>query len=160
MATDTSDKKDAAPSAVVKDIEKPVEPKPVETVVSPIMTSVEENTPQVENVAPDLSQPTDPTIIDTVDMGYTKTSSNKMLYVLVGVLALILISLVALFFYRQYTNTPEIGEVTPTPTAEVTVEKPSPSVTPTNDEDAQLQNIIIEDIDADVASIEADMEEL
>ena len=160
MATDTSDKKDAAPSAVVKDIEKPVEPKPVETVVSPIMTSVEENTPQVENVAPDLSQPTDPTIIDTVDMGYTKTSSNKMLYVLVGVLALILISLVALFFYRQYTNTPEKVEVTPTPTAEVTVEKPSPSVTPTNDEDAQLQNIIIEDIDADVTSIEADLKEL
>ncbi len=132
-------------------------------VVSPVMTAVESNEP---SLAPDLSQPTDPTptdptIIDTVDMGYTKTSSNKMLYVLVGVLALILISLVALFFYRQYTNNAQKAEVTPTPIAKkVTVEKPSPTVTPTNDEDAQLQDIIIEDIDTDVASIEADMKEL
>lgn len=148
MATDTSDKKDTAPSAVVKDIEKP------------IMTSVEENTPAT---SPDVIglDGSDPTIIDTVDMGYTKTSSNKMLYVLVAVLALILISLVALFFYKQYTNTPKKLEVTPTPTPkEVTVEKPSPPVSPVNDEDAQLQEIIIEDVDADLKDIEADLKEL
>ena len=150
----------------IKDEEKVEE---VKTVV-PATEKIEAATPVMTTVeSPDVSQPADfshPEVIDTidtvdtVDMGYTKTSSNKMLYVLVGVLALILISLVALFFYRQYTNTPEKVEVTPTPTAEVTVEKPSPSVTPTNDEDAQLQNIIIEDIDADVTSIEADLKEL
>ena len=147
----------------IKDEEKVEE---VKTVV-PATEKIEAATPVMTTVeSPDVSQPADfshPEVIDTVDtvdMGYTKTSSNKMLYVLVGVLALILISLVALFFYRQYTNTPEIGEVTPTPTAEVTVEKPSPSVTPTNDEDAELQDIVIEDVDADLKDIEADMKEL
>lgn len=152
---------------------EPVTPE-VEAVVPPVMTSVESDSTSVEevtSVAPDLSQPTtpdvismdgsDPIVVDSIDMGYTKTSSNKMLYVLVAVLALILVSLVGLFFYKQYTNTTSKAVVTPTPAPkETTVEKPSPTVTPVNDEEAELQDIVIEDIDADVSSIEADLKEL
>ncbi|MDA1316848.1 MAG: hypothetical protein O3B87_02370 [bacterium] len=155
MATEKTEKKDIAEESkvevpTVSQVTTTEEPPVAEVVTPPVMTAEESEEPA--EVGADLSQPQ---MVE--DMGYTKTSSNKMLYVLVGVLALVLMSLVGLFFFRQMSKTPEKAVITPTPVAEVTVEKPSPSVSPVNDEDAELADIVIEDIDADLKVIETDL---
>lgn len=127
----------------------------------PVMQTVEEAPSQ--SVAPDLSQPLDinnPEMVDTIDMGYTKTSSNKMLYLLIVVLTLILLSLVGLFFYRQYLNTTAEPAVTPTPEVTEKEENPSPTPSPVNDEDEELQSIEIEAIDSDITNLESELKEL
>lgn len=94
------------------------------------------------------------------DVGYTETKSSKLVYILVGILLVILLSLVGLFFYKQMTATPAESQLSPTPAQVSPTSVVSPTVTPVNDEEAELQQIDIPDIDEDLQQIESDLNKL
>jgi hypothetical protein len=92
------------------------------------------------------------------DVGYTETESNKLVYVFIGVLVVILLSLVGLFFYKQYTGNPS-ASVTPTPVLDKAVEESS-TVTPVNAEESDAQGIDIPDVDEELKEIDTDLKAL
>lgn len=96
----------------------------------------------------------------TPDMGYTETKSSKLVYILVGLLLVILLSLVGLFFYKQMTTVPSDAQLSPSPAQVSPTSAISPTVTPANDEEAELQQIDIPDIDEDLQQIDRDLEQL
>jgi uncharacterized protein HemX len=108
--------------------------------------------------------PNDPTppAADSGNPGYTQTKSHNMLYIVVALVVIVGISLIVLFFYQQYrslstqetqTPTPVVAQTSPTP-------KLSPTVTPVNTEESEVQAVVIEDIDKDLSDIEKDMTQL
>ena len=107
--------------------------------------------------------PPQDTSMAPMDPGYTQTKSHRMTYIFIFLAILIVISLVVLFFYRQYMNITGQNEVAPTTSPQVTKStSPSvaPTLTPVNEEEADLQQINIEDIDNELKDIETDVNQL
>jgi|GEM_PF-6323925 len=144
---------------------------PASPTVSPSTTTPQTESKPVATIAEEISEPT-PTSpksevasVSTIpdanassgdDFGYTETKSNKLLYIFVFVLVVVLLSLVGLFFYKQFISTTAeqpIQEVAPT----VAV---SPVVTPANEEEAELDQIEIPDIDKELQDIQQDIKQL
>ena len=94
------------------------------------------------------------------DVGYTETKSSKLVYILVGLLLVILLSLVGLFFYKQMTSAPAETQISPSPVQTSPTVAVSPTVTPANEEEADLQQIDIPDVDQDLQQIESDLNQL
>jgi len=136
------------------------EPTPVAPAVSP----AEPKEPAVTEApaatkTPDMSvEPTPQPVAP--DMGYTETKSSKLVYILVAVLLVILLSLVGLFFYKQMMTVPSETQLSPTPAQVSPTEVVSPTVTPANEEEADLQQIDIPDVDQDLQQIESDLNKL
>lgn len=87
--------------------------------------------------------------------GYTETKSNKLLYIFVFVLVVVLLSLVGLFFYKQFTNT--------TAQVEPVVEEPvavSPTSAPATEEESVLNQIEIPDLNQELSDVQKDIEQL
>jgi len=98
-----------------------------------------------------------------VDPGYTQTKSHRMTYIFIFLAIVIVVSLIVLFFYRQYMNITGQNEPTPSISPQITkVTSPTatPTVTPVNAEEADLQKINIEDIDQDLKDIQTDVNQL
>lgn len=127
---------------------------PAETPV----TSPEQETSPEPAAAPDMSA--EPAPQPMPDVGYTETKSSKLVYILVGLLLVILLSLVGLFFYKQMAGTSAETLVSPTPVQVSPTDVISPTVTPVNEEEAALQQIDIPDIDQDLQQIESDVDQL
>ena len=97
------------------------------------------------------------------DPGYTQTKSHRMMYIFIFLSIVIVVSLIVLFFYRQYMNITGQSEETPTISPQITrVTSPTaiPTLTPVNQEEADLQKISIEDIDKELQDIETDVNQL
>lgn len=135
----------------------PTEPESATSPESPVAGAAPAT--ESEPVVPSDNPPTP--IPAVPDVGYTETKSNKMIYILVFVLMVILFSLVGLFFYKQLTSSNSATQISPTPAMQVTpTDAVTPTVTPVNDEEAELQQIEIPDIDRDLQEIETDLEQL
>jgi|GEM_PF-2376312 len=132
--------------------------KTINTPETPVTPEVAVETAPVEvPVAPPEAAPQAPV---SQDPGFIETESNKLVYVLVAVLVIILLSLVGLFFYKQYMATTEPA-VTPTPAMEKSVAPAeSATVTPANAEEADLQEIVVPDIDEEMKAIDTDLNQL
>ncbi len=106
-------------------------------------------------VVPDQTSASTPASGD--NFGYTETKSNKLLYIFIFVLVVVLLSLVGLFFYKQFTSTTsDKASKIVAPTVAV-----SPVVTePATEEDAELDQIEIPDLDQEMQDINADTEQL
>ncbi len=127
-------------------------------------------TPDAYSSAPStdsgLTPPAQPPIQDPTtpqDPGYAQTKSHNMMFIIIGIVVLVIISLVVLFFYRQFTGM--IGgadDVTPSPVAVTSPTEPpvSPTVTPVNEEEAELQQIDLSPIDESLDDIEKDIGDL
>lgn len=127
---------------------------PAEPVVNTEPISESAPAPQIP------SDPQEPTEISATEVGYTETESSKLIYILVGVLAIILLSLVGLFFYKQTTSIPSIQ---PTPTPGLGVEETAeanPTDAPAAGDEAELQQIQIPDIDEELKEIENEINQL
>lgn len=112
--------------------------------------------PKSDSLAPESTPP--PT-----DPGYTQTKSHRMTYIFIFLSIIIVVSLIVLFFYRQYMNITGQSEETPTISPQITrATSPTatPTVTPVNEEEADLQKINIEDIDKELKDIETDVNQL
>ncbi len=120
---------------------------------SPAETQASVGTTADTSVEP-VPQPVSP------DVGYTETKSSKLVYILVGLLLVILLSLVGLFFYKQMAAAPAETQITPSPVQVSPTVEVSPTVTPVNEEEADLQQIEIPDIDQDLQQIESDLDQL
>ena len=86
-----------------------------------------------------------------------------MMYIFIFLSIIIVVSLIVLFFYRQYMNITGQSEETPTISPQITrVTSPTaiPTLTPVNQEEADLQKISIEDIDKELQDIETDVNQL
>lgn len=135
-------------------VEVPAKPEAIAAVVqeipeAPPVTPPTPETPSGE-VAPDAGS----SVGD--DFGYTETKSNKLLYIFVFVLVVVLLSLVGLFFYKQYTNTTspqQAEEVQPSLAV-------SPTTEPKSEEAVELDQIEIPDLDTELQDIEKDIEQL
>lgn len=106
-------------------------------------------------VVPDQTDVSTPASGD--NFGYTETKSNKLLYIFIFVLVVVLLSLVGLFFYKQFTST----------TSDKTSQGVSPTVAvspvvtePVTEEDAELDQIEIPDLDQEMQDINEDIEQL
>lgn len=89
------------------------------------------------------------------EFGYAETKSNKLLYIFVFVLVVVLLSLVGLFFYKQYMNT--------TTQVEPVIKEPveaSPTSAPAIEEESELNQIEVPDIDQELSDIQKDIEQL
>ena len=119
---------------------------------------------QIDTQEPPKSDPLTPTATPPpIDPGYTQTKSHRMTYIFIFLAIIIVVSLIVLFFYRQYMNITGQGEVTPTVFPQITkVTSPTatPTVTPVNAEEADLQKINIENIDKELQDIETDVNQL
>lgn len=106
-------------------------------------------------VVPDQTDVSTPASGD--NFGYTETKSNKLLYIFIFVLVVVLLSLVGLFFYKQFTSTTS-DETSQGVSPTVAV---SPVVTePVTEEDAELDQIEIPDLDQEMQDINEDIEQL
>lgn len=97
------------------------------------------------------------------DPGYAQTKSHNMMFIVVGIIVLIIISLVVLFFFRQFTSmTSQGADTTPSPQAMTSPTKPpvSPTVTPANAEEEELQQIELGEIEEELTNIERDITQL
>jgi len=154
-------------SEPAKPAQEPVAPVSAETNPTP---AVEPMTPTAPTTSMEASQsptPTSPmpvgspdknTSDNSPDPGYTETKSNKLLYVLVFILVVILISLAGLFLYKQFlTNTTETAQ----PVAETTPAE-NPTITPgsANDEEAAVKGLEVPDIDKELQDINLDVNQL
>ncbi|PIZ62866.1 hypothetical protein COY16_03325 [Candidatus Roizmanbacteria bacterium CG_4_10_14_0_2_um_filter_39_13] len=126
-------------------------------VVVPEAVAQEIPTAPVSPETPAIVAPTDASTTPSGDdFGYTETKSNKLLYIFVFVLVVVLLSLVGLFFYKQFTSTTAgqpVQEVAPT-VAE------SPAAEPATEEEAELDQIEIPDLDQELQDINTDIEQL
>lgn len=119
--------------------------------------------PASGNPVPDAQSPAADAPIGDIpvpqEVGYTETKSNKLMTLLIVLLVGILMTLVGLFFYKQYMNTvASQSSVTPTPAVEVPEESPTPA--PASEEEAELMNIDIPDLDEEMADIDTALEKL
>lgn len=133
----------------------PTTPPTMESPQSPLQIDTQEP-PKLDPLTPSATPP--PT-----DPGYTQTKSHRMTYIFIFLAIIIVVSLIVLFFYRQYMNITGQGEVTPTVSPQITkVTSPTaiPTVTPVNAEEADLQKINIENIDKELQDIETDVNQL
>lgn len=134
-----------------------------EPVAPPEVTEVpssSENVTSDVTPAPQIPSHPEPSETPPTSVGYTETESSKLIYILVGVLVVILLSLVGLFFYKQTTSIPSTQ---PTPTPGLDVEETavtSPKVAPAAGDEAELQQIEIPDIDDELKEIENDLNQL
>jgi len=142
-----------------KDIKdkKPEEVRPDVTQTTPEMPEPVIVTP-AEPMSPMSADPSMP--IDDGMAGYTETKSNKLVYVLVFVLVVILLSLVGLFLYKQFV-------ATTAPAAEVMMDEPiaeemiSPTVVISSDpEVAALEELDIPNLDTELENIDKDLGQL
>ncbi|MDP4011223.1 MAG: hypothetical protein Q8P72_03275 [Candidatus Roizmanbacteria bacterium] len=135
------------PEAVI-DIPKVTTPEPIAQVIP------SESTPEV---VPPADIPPTPEVKSPEgdQFGYTETKSNKLLYVFVFVLVVVLLSLVGLFFYKQYMNTTAQVEPVVEPTVAV-----SPTVAPATEEETELNQIEIPNLDQEMQDINKDIEQL
>ncbi len=115
--------------------------------------------PAEAETATDMSAEPSPQPI-APEVGYTETKSNKLVYILVGILLVILLSLVGLFFYKQMSAAPAETQISPSPVQVSPTDIVSPTATPANEEEAALQQIDIPDIDQDLQQIESDVDQL
>lgn len=128
-------------------------------------------------VAPEPAQPTTPTDMSQTpppvtppqnpgspqDPGYAQTKSHNMMFIIVGIVVLVIISLAVLFFFRQFTSMTDQGaDTTPSPQAMTSPTNPpvSPTVTPANAEEEELQQIDLGEIEEELSNIEKDITEL
>jgi len=118
------------------------------------VTTVDTTVSSPETMTPDTTVPTSETPVASDE--YTETKSNKLIYIFVFVLVVILLSLVGLFFYKQYLNTTGSSN---TPTAQPTIVA-SPSVLPSTEEETELNQIEIPDLDQELQDVEEDIEQL
>ena len=119
------------------------------------MTSPVESVPPVVPPTQDANAPQDP--------GFAQTKSHNMMFILIGIVILVLVSLVVLFFYRQFTTlTDPSAKVTPVPQVAVppTTVPVSPTVTPANAEEKELQSIDLGEVDTELTNIEKDLTDL
>ncbi|PIZ64249.1 hypothetical protein CO051_01005 [Candidatus Roizmanbacteria bacterium CG_4_9_14_0_2_um_filter_39_13] len=147
---------------------------PVVPPVTPPTTSPEAgieipNAPAPEPIAQVIPSESTPEVVPPADIpptpevkspegdqfGYTETKSNKLLYVFVFVLVVVLLSLVGLFFYKQYMNTTAQVEPVVEPTVAV-----SPTSAPATEEESELNQIEIPDLDQEMQDINKDIEQL
>ena len=158
--------KDAeAPKVDVPHVVSPDAPIVEETIQAPSPVVVPEAVAQVipspvpispeAPVVPDQTDASTPSSGD--NYGYTETKSNKLLHIFIFVLVVVLLSLVGLFFYKQFTSTTsDKASQVVAPTVAV-----SPVVTePVTEEDAELDQIEIPNLDQELQDINADMEQL
>jgi len=127
-------------------------------VVVPEAVAQEIPTPApIPSEAPAVVAPADASTMPSGDdFGYTETKSNKLLYIFVFVLVVVLLSLVGLFFYKQFTSTTAdqpSEEVSPT----VAV---SPATEPATEEQEELDQIEIPDLDQELQDINTDINQL
>ena len=119
---------------------------------------------QIDNQESPKSDPLIPTESPPpTDPGYTQTKSHRMMYIFIFLSIIIVVSLIVLFFYRQYMNFTGQSEETPTISPQITkVISPTaiPTLTPVNEEEADLQKINIEEIDKELQDIETDVNQL
>jgi hypothetical protein len=96
------------------------------------------------------------------DPGYAKTKSNHMVLITVILVIVAFVSVLVLFFYRQYNNLVNpTSSISPTPMAKVVVSPTAtPSPTPVNEEERDLQGIKIEEIDTELSNIDKDLTQL
>ncbi len=120
---------------------------------------------QIDNQTPNLGSTIPPTSATPppTDPGYTQTKSHRMMYIFIFLSIVIVVSLIVLFFYRQYMNITGQSEQTPTISPQVTTAtSPTapPTLTPVNEEEGELQQIKIEEIDNELKDIETDVNQL
>jgi len=148
----------ASPGAPIGE-EKMQSPAPV---IVPEAVAQEIQTPAA-TVSPEAPKPTTVAPADASttpsgdDSGYTETKSNKLLYIFVFVLVVVFLSLVGLFFYKQFTSTTSdkaIQDVAPTVAVSPVISEP------VTEEDAELDQIEIPNLDQELQDINADMEQL
>lgn len=133
---------------VNKDVEVPKVDVPSQVMPNPAPVS------PTAPVAPDQTDAGAPASGD--NFGYTETKSNKFLHIFIFVLVVVLLSLVGLFFYKQFTSTTsDKTNQGVAPTVAV-----SPVVEPTTEEDAELDQIEIPDLDQEMQDINEDIEQL
>src|SRR3989339_1269446 len=122
------------------------------TATAPEVTpAIPVGTPPVDTSGPSTS----PANAARDSVGYTETKSNKLLYIFVFVLVVVLLSLVGLFFYKQYLNTTtNQNSQSSEPTVAV-----SPTVAPATEEESELNQIEIPDIDQELSDINKDIEQ-
>ncbi len=117
-----------------------------------------------EPVSSDVGATPPPSVPPTpADPGYAQTKSHSMMFVVIGIIVLVVVSLAVLFFYRQFTNmTGSEATMSPSPQAAVSPTKPpiSPTVTPANAEEKELQQIDIGEVDTEFKNIEKDITDL
>ncbi|QQS43297.1 hypothetical protein IPM65_03990 [Candidatus Roizmanbacteria bacterium] len=138
----------------------PVDAEPAAPAETPAATpeSPADGQPPVDTTADTSAEPVPQPVYP--DVGYTETKSSKLVYILVGLLLLILLSLVGLFFYKQMAAAPAETQISPSPVQVSPTVEVSPTVTPVNEEEADLQQIEIPDIDQDLQQIESDLDQL
>lgn len=152
------------PETVKPEAEAPVSAPTPETPAVPAAPVVE----PAEKTDMAVNAPTPPAPVEipqTPDMssgssegGYTETKSNKLLYVLVFILVVILLSLAGLFLYKQFlTSTSESAQ----PVAEVTSSE-NPTITPgaANEEEAEVRGLDIPDVNKELQDVNLDVNQL
>jgi cytoskeletal protein RodZ len=123
------------------------------------------NNSQSQNIAPpQVSQPNLDPVVNNEVTGYTESHSNKLFFVVMGILILILVTLASLFFYNQ-SQTVNNKEVAPS-TKELTISQPPtpiPTQEPSNstvDEEEALQELTLPDLDKELSDLDAELNNL
>lgn len=121
--------------------------------------------PNIQSAEPSMNpEPIDVNVASQPPME-PEHKSNKLLFAIIIVLVVILVTLAGIFIYKQYfsSNLVETGiplnvnqnTNEPTPTLSI-----SPTVTPVNEEEGDLQKIQITPAEGDLKSIEQDINQL
>lgn len=112
--------------------------------------------PQVNNPSQEPAQESPKATNGQDNFGHIQTKSNTGVYFLLGIITIIALSLVGLFFYKQFTNiTSNQNPPTITPIIEVT-----PTEVVKNTESLDLNQIKIPDFEEEISEVKAEVEEL
>ncbi len=132
------------------------------TPVEPVATDDSMSEAHAGITPPQATPPTAVAENSVTDPGYAKTKSNHSMLIIVGLIIVAFVSVLVMFFYRQYSNliNPS-SSISPTPQARVAVSPAvSPTPTPANEEEKELQSLKFDDVDAELQSIEKDLSQL